>query len=207
VAKPTLIDATPKLVNPAELADPTTPDPFDPEYLRLNQAFMVGGGVKRMLLTVPTRKPGPQDWIRVHPSDKYRLPIAVIELRDDREFYLLPPPIAEQLPGEYSTVTLYVAINRQSTLFLWPVKLPGADGKILEWHRSAATAAELAMTRWVRAKANMNLGAYDIYEASAKIPDPEWPELTYQELLRIAFRDRYVDSIDHPVVQRLRGLT
>ena len=42
--------------------------------------------------------------------------------------------------------------------------------------------------------------------ATAKIPDPEWPAAYYQELLRIAFKDRYVDSADHLVVRKLRGL-
>ena len=77
---------------------------------------------------------------------------------------------------------------------------------MLEWHRSAAEAAELAMRRWVRVKANMSLGAYEIFEAASTIPDPEWPELPFQELLRIAFRDRLVDRLDHAVIKRLRGL-
>jgi hypothetical protein len=203
---------TPKLVidlveNPTPEAPAAAPDPFDLEFLRLDQSFLEGVGVKKVLNTVPTRKPNPQEFLPVHPSDKYRLPLAVIELRDDREIYLLPPPIAQQLPGEYVMTTLYLAINRQGVLFLWPVKLPGSDGKILVWRTSAVEAAELAMTRWIRVKANLSLGAYEIYEAAATIPDPTWPELTYQEILRIAFKDRYVDSLNHPVVKRLRGLT
>jgi hypothetical protein len=63
------------------------------------------------------------------------------------------------------------------------------------------------MKRWIRVKANMSLGAYEAYEASGTIPDPTWPDLTYQETLKIAFRDRYVTGLDHPVVKRLRGLT
>ena len=51
------------------------------------------------------------------------------------------------------------------------VRLPGPDGKHLEWHRSAAEAAEAAETRWIRIKANMALGAYEIFEAlSENIP-------------------------------------
>jgi len=197
----------PKLVSPLDPAETSaTPDPFDLESLRLDQSFLTGAGVKRMLTTIPVRKPGAQDWIRVHADKEYRLPVSMIELKDDREFYLLPPPIAKQLPGEFVMVTLYVAINRQGTLFLWPVKIPDADGKVLEWHRSAAEAAERAMEEWIRVKANMNLGAYEFVGSTAKIPDPEWPALSYQELLRIAFKDRYVDSIDHLVVRRLRGL-
>jgi hypothetical protein len=100
---------------------------------------------------------------------------------------------------------LYTAINRQSVVFLWPVRLPASDGKVLEWHRSAQEAAETAMRRWVRVKANMSLGAYEIFEAASSIPDPEWPSLSYQEILRIAFRGRLVDRLDHAVIKRLRG--
>jgi hypothetical protein len=185
----------------------TEHDPFDLNYLRLDQSFLESSGVKKLLRTVPVRKPNPQDFVRVHPDPAYRLALAVIELKDDREIYLLPPPIAHQLPGEYSMTILYTAINRQGVLHLWPVKLPGSDGKVLDWHRSAAEAAERAMERWIRVKANMSLGAYEISEASATIPDPEWPQLSYQELLRIAFKDRLVNNLDHPVVKRLRGLT
>jgi hypothetical protein len=61
------------------------------------------------------------------------------------------------------------------------------------------------MRRWGRLTANMSLGAYEIFEASANIPDPTWPELPFTELLKIAFRDRLVDRPDHPVILQLRG--
>jgi hypothetical protein len=153
------------------------------------------------------RKPNKQDFVRVHPSPEYRENLAVIELKDDRETYLLLPGVARNLPGEFVMATLFAAINRQGVLFLWPVKLPGPDGKVMAWHTSAAEAAELAMTRWVRVTANMSLGAYDIYKAAATIPDPEWPQYTFQELLRTAFKDRLVTDLNHPLVKRLRGLT
>ena len=62
------------------------------------------------------------------------------------------------------------------------------------------------MTKWVRIKANMSLGAYEIFSAESVMQDPTWPELPFNELLRIAFRDRIISSADHPVVKRLRGL-
>lgn len=51
----------------------------------------------------------------------------------------------------------------------------------------------------------MSLGAYEMFEASATIPDPKWPDVSFQELLRLAFRDRLVDRFDHPLIKRLRG--
>jgi hypothetical protein len=133
--------------------------------------------------------------------------VAIIELRDDRETFLVLPTIARDIPHECIMTTMYAAITRGGVAFLWPVRLPGADGRQLEWHRSAAEAAEMAMKEWVRVKANMQLGAYEVWGASATIPGPTWPELTYQQMLAIAFKGRLVDSLDHPVLKRLRGET
>ena len=129
-------------------------NPFDPAALRLNQSFPDTVGVKKLLTTVPVRKPNRQDFVRVHPDQNYRLtPAAIIEVKENRdEVYLVTPSIAQALPG-----ALYLAINRQGVPFLWPVKLPAPDGKQLEWHRTAAIGAELAMTKWVRV--NLEHGA------------------------------------------------
>jgi hypothetical protein len=183
-----------------------TPDPFDPDALRLDQSFLDGStSVKKLLTTVPVRKPNPQDFVRTHPDPAYRLTAALIELHDDREIYLVQPTMAQDLVGEFSPCCLFTTINRQGVVHLWPVKLPNPDGRQFEWHRSAAEAAELAMARWIRVKANMALGAYEIFEAVSTIPEPEWPGVPFPELLRIAFRDRLVDRVDHPVIKRLRG--
>jgi hypothetical protein len=184
-----------------------TPNPFNPAALRLSQSFAGAVGVKKLLTTVPVRKPNRQDFVRVHPDPAYReTPVAIIELKEDRETYLLSPSIAQQLPGEFNAVTLNTAINRQGVLQIWPVKLPGSDGKHNEWHRSAAEAAERAMEKWVRVTANMSAGGYDIFEASGELPEPVWPDISFEEILRIAFRDRYVDDVSHPLLQKLRGL-
>jgi hypothetical protein len=160
----TAAESVPKAVEPL--------DPFDPEALRLDQSFIETSGVKKLLTTVPVRKPSPQDFVRTHRDPNYRRTFTIIELREDREIYLLRPEIARELPGEFVLATLYTAINRQGVMFLWPIKLPGPDGKVLEWHRSAAEAAELALQRWVRVKANMALGAYEITEAVSVMAEP-----------------------------------
>jgi hypothetical protein len=184
----------------------TTPDPFDPAALRLNQSFADTVGVKKLLTTVPVRKPNRQEFVRVHPDPAYRLtPAAIIELKEDREVYLVTPAMASELPSEVTQAALLTAINRQRVLFLWLVKLPGPDGKHNEWHRSAAEAAERGMHRWVRVAANMSLGAYELGEAIGNLPEPEWPDVPFPEILRLAFRNHIVDRPDHPLLQRLRG--
>jgi len=182
-----------------------SPDPFNPTNLRLSQSFVETAGVKKLLTTVPVRKPSPQDFVRVHPDPAYRENFPIIELKDEREEYIVVAELVPALVGEFVTKTLFTAINRQGTVFFWPVRLPSPDGKNLDWWRSSREAAELAMKSWIRVRANMNLGAYDIFQADSVIPDPEWPQLGFWELIKIAFCDHLVDRIDHPVIKRLRG--
>jgi hypothetical protein len=189
-----------------ENLSPTAPDPFNPASLRLDPSYAETVGVRKLLMTVPVRKPNKQEFVRVHPDPSYRLtPAAIIELKEEREMYLVTPAVAAALPDEFSAMTLFTGINRQGVLFLWPVTLPAPDGRQNEWHRSAAEAAETAMEHWVRVKANMALGAYELFKATGDLPDPEWPDIPFSEILRIAFRDRYVDSPNHPLIKRLRG--
>jgi hypothetical protein len=68
-------------------------DPFDPAALRLdNQAFAEGMAVKKLLVILKVRRPGKQEWVRVHPDPEYRLgPVGLIELEAEREWYLTTP--------------------------------------------------------------------------------------------------------------------
>jgi hypothetical protein len=180
-------------------------DPFDLDRLRLPQDFAANLGVKKALLTVPVRKPNRQDFFRVHPGEDWRLETVILELKEERETYLVDRDLWGELPGELILKILYTVINRQGVLMLWPISLPGEDGRLNEWHRSALEAAGMAQKQWVRIAANMALGAYEVFQAAADIPEPEWPDTTLQEILRVAFKDRFIRSSDHPVVRRLRG--
>ena len=185
---------------------PEPADPFDLANLRIDPAFIENAGVTKLLTTVPVAKPRPQDFVRVRKDAEYRDTFAVLEWQEDREFYVVVPSVAQELPGECVYVRLYTTINRQGVVSLWPVKLPGSDGRVLEWHRSLGEAAERAMEGWVRVRANRSLGAYEIFLGSPSIPKPEWPEISFQELVRVGFRDRLVDRLDHPLITKLRGL-
>jgi hypothetical protein len=123
---------------------PPTEHQFDPSRLRLSQNFSESVGVKKALLTVPVRKPGRQDFVRTHPDDSFRLETAVIELKEDRETYLIDPELWHELPGEIVPKVLFTTINRQGVLSLWPIRLPREDGRHDEWNRSALEAADLA---------------------------------------------------------------
>ena len=180
-------------------------DLFDLSRLRLSQDFAQTLGVRKLLNTVPVRKPTRQEFIRTHSNKDYSLVTAVLDLKEERENYLVSPDLWQELPSELTPKLLCTCINRQGVLTLWPIRMPGADGRLDTWNASALDAAEKARSRWLRVVANMSLGAYELYEATGDLPDPEWPDLSFQEILKIAFKGHYITDLDHPVVRRLRG--
>jgi hypothetical protein len=192
---------------PAEPPQTDPFDPFDPDNLRLDPEYLKTGGVKKLLTTVPVGKPNKQDFIRVHPDPDYRLcGVAIIELREERETYLVLSAYARQLEQQlFNRCNLYLATNRQKVLFLWPVKLPEPGGRISGWHSSGAEGAEKAMRQWIRVSANMSLGAYEFFVAENPLADPEWPARPFRDLLEIGFKGRIIEGPEHLVIQRLRG--
>ena len=185
----------------------SAPDPFDPASLRIDPAVDAELGVKKPIIHVPVRKPGRQEYFRTHPDEEYRMPMAILELKEEREFYAVVPAVAKALPGETRTAELRFCITRAGTAFLWAVPLPTADGRENAWHKTARIAVEHSEREWVRMVANMGAGCYDILVAPPGLSDPVWPEASLADLLRVAFGNgRLIDTIDHPVIQRLRGL-
>jgi hypothetical protein len=193
-------------IDPPETGDGEKDEnPFDPRRLRLSQRFSEGVDVRRILTTVPIRKPNRQEFIRVHPDPAMRIDVALLELKEERQTYLVDPALWPELPGETAPKTIYTTITRQGVVLLWPVRLPDETGRLDDWNTAAHDAAKRAEMHWVRVAANMALGAYDVFEAVSRFPDPIWPDLPFERLLEIGFRDRFVDSLDHPVLRRLRG--
>jgi hypothetical protein len=200
---------TPKLQSVDSIVNPDhqepIPDPYDLNNLRLTQSFVERAGVKKLLTTVPVRKPGPQEFFRVHPSPDYRADFPMIDLKEDDEQYLVVSQLVPELIGEIVSVTLFTVLARSNVLLLWPVRLPGPDGKDHAAWRSAREAAELAQSQWIRVKWNRALGAYDIYAAEGKLSEPDWPGEAFQGIIKIGFQGRLITSLDHQAIKNLRG--
>jgi hypothetical protein len=189
-------------------ADAAAFNPFSPENLLLDQSFSEVAGVKRLLTTVPCRRPHSQDWFRTHPAPEFRQNAAIIVMQNDQETYVVSAKVVPALVTECVGVTLHTAITRQHNIFIWPIRLPDQlTGRDMNWWISARTAADFASRRWIRIRADQNLGAYQIYEAdAAALGDPQWPQdLDFWNLCEIAFKNHLIDSLDHPVIQKLQG--
>lgn len=190
--------------NPQE---PERYDPFDVSRLRLTQDFVSTAGVKKILNNVPVRKPSKEWFIRTHPDPAYHINTAVIDLKEDGECYLVDRPLWDALSTEstFGSRALITTVNRQGVVFLWPIRLPDFDNRLDDWNRSALEAAQIAKDCWVRVQSNRSLGSYEVFKATGEFGAPQWDVPPFNELLRIAFRDRFIQDMDHLVLRRLRG--
>jgi len=87
MTKPKLLETPPveETETPSSAApSAAAPDPFDLASLRLNPSFLETAGVKKLLTTVPVKRPSPQDFVRVHSAPEFRENFAMVDLKDDR---------------------------------------------------------------------------------------------------------------------------
>jgi hypothetical protein len=178
---------------------------IDFEEVRFSQDFEGMIGIKKEISIVPVRKPGRQDWFQVNPDEKWHSQFALIEIKEDRETYLVTKEVYPELVGEYIPKYIFTCQTRQGVTFFWPVKMPGPDGRLDSWNQSALRIVNEYVGRWIRVVSNMGVGGYDVYTTEAEFPPPVWPSEGFHSLLKKAFRDKIVDRLDHPIIKRLRG--
>ena len=183
--------------------EPAAASPADFSRFRLSQNFGSVSGVRKKFATVPVRKPLKTQFVRVYPANK--MDTILLKYGDNGEdLYLVDPDVMQEVEDLARPYRLVQAIDRQNNVLIWPLAIPD-DGRPLNWHLSALEAAGNAELDWTRMQANMSVGAYDIFAAEQNLGEPEWPELSMNELLEIAFKNKIIDRPDHLVLLQLRG--
>jgi hypothetical protein len=186
-------------------------DPFDPKAFAVSpQALVARGdvGVVPVLTGLSVRKPSKQEFYRVCSDPVFMMVAPLLELKEEREVYLVAPAVAATLPGDVTMKELRLCQNRQGSLFLWPLPVISVDARQRnEWHSSARQAATIATTKWVRMAADMAAGRYNVAIAPGITAEPIWPsDLTMRDLLELGFgRERLIAEQGHPLVKRLLG--
>ena len=173
--------------------------------LELRDVEEAAGLVEAVRTYVPVRKPSREQFFRIHPGQEYQLRCLVLELKEEGETLFVSPTLNHALLGEkcVSQRILRLGVTRQGVAFIWPVRPPMAD-RPDAWASTALDAITHAERRWTRMTADMALGGYRIAVAAVD-DEPTWPKESFGELLKIAFKNSIVDSLDHPTLRRLRG--
>ncbi len=151
------------------------------------------------------RKPPADHFVHVHPNPDFN---GVFPLYGDSEAkrfdpYLIAPELIDSLPPQVKVNVKYyrlaVAITDTGRLFLYHVAQTGSD-----WHESGDGCILIAMVEW--AKIVPDSSGYRVERPEASLPDPVFPDWSFGEYLARAFKDRYIGSLDHEIVKRLRGI-
>ena len=181
---------------------------IDLDRVRARSDRSIDLGVTTELTVIPIRNPKPDEFFRCMPDEDYSMDTYILSLKAENEWYLIDPEILTeiQLESQLRVMTLYVCVTMNSTPFVTCIPQPDEMGKINGWHASGHITMEEAKLCWVRRQADKANGGYTITKAmNAKLPDPKWPTMTLSEIIDRAFDKFYINDIQHPVLQRLRG--
>jgi hypothetical protein len=181
---------------------------IDLERVRARSDRSIDLGVTTEYTVIPIRNPKPDEFFRCMSDEDYSMDSYILSLKTENEWYLIDPEILPeiQLESQLRVMSLYVCVTMNSTPFVTCIPQPDEMGKINSWHDSGHRTMEEAKQSWVRRQADKANGGYVITKAmNAKLPDPKWPTMTLSEIIDRAFDKFYINDIQHPVLQRLRG--
>jgi hypothetical protein len=202
---PLVIDES-ALAGGPETVDAKAPYPDLEAALGLDTDGIV---VSELLVSVACRKPKTTEYFRTHSDPSMARAAYVFIDREEigSETYFVLPDARPYIVEHLRPVLLVTCINRQNVVFLWPISLPDPGvnhGRQNRWGTTALEAMEAAKTRWVKMTAGS--GAYRVFTAeNADLPEPQWPDRSFLELLGVAFKDMIISDAAHPIVKRLRG--
>jgi hypothetical protein len=196
--------ANPEANGTPEVAKPV--NPFSREALRLDNNYGSLLKTEDHQHSIPVDKPPAEVWFRVNPDPDFVFDTFLLHLKNgaDRGAYQISADVLPLLVGErqIKPMRLVLVIDRQGELRLWPLRLPGQDGREDGWMSSALEIAEQAKHRWTRMFAGAS--AFKSQTTRADIPEPIWPSKTFDEWLNLAFAKRRIASVDDPILRRLR---
>lgn len=181
-------------------------DPFDPArfVIRATDALVKA---EQLLTKMTVGKPPKTSFVMASTAPEHSITVGILELVAERETYLLTPDGLSGVDPKLARMSvLTLAVDRMGNPFLWETRQPDVSGNDNPWAESMRIALSEGKKRWVRVVANQAQGMYDLFVAPGDLSEPAWPKYTMGEMLKAAFVGRVIDSSDHPVLLRLRGL-
>jgi hypothetical protein len=196
------------------MQDNTTPNATPASALLDPAAFCIpphartSGQKHKYTADLKIGKPGPADWVRIHPDTSFHW--RYIDAREDRNhnFYILAPGLYEQLENRVQRVfgvcQFFVTATLNADPFLWLVKHSKTD-----YFETMLEAVEAAMAGWIQVQSDQAKKCYETSHPSIIYPEPDWSSIlgdaTPQELFTRIFKGKVIDSPEHEQLERIRG--
>ena len=184
----------------------TEKDPFEIRHHLVPQDYTDTPGLDRVSLRIRVGRPPNFEFFQVSPTLHADLLVLPWQEGLSKVDYLVLPQVRVEVISYLVPKTLFTLINRDKVISAWLLRLPGQDGRLDHWTRSAREAVALAESDWMAIASNGSAG-YKAVRAKAQWPAPSWPEeLAIPEIVQQAFRDHIIDSREHHVIQKIHGL-
>lgn len=178
----------------------------DMAALRAETQAAFGGEVEETATAIKAGRPPKTVYFRCPAEADMYMPAQVWQADDDskKSFFITARLWSlEDLQGGLRAVLLAPWMGADGSLGLWAV--PGSNEN--EWSTSALAAVTAAKTRWVRVQSDRKLGRYRVFNPHQELPDKPFPALSLGDFCASVFGgDGVVDSEDHKLIRRLRGL-
>ena len=206
-ARAAVAEAEPQKTNPAATDGDKVADSISIlSSVSLGDSFDTTIRTTKKSAGIPVAKPKPGIYFRTLPGEEYTFNALSIKEDDTGDIYILSRELADHMADEYLVRPrqFTLCVTSQGGLIVWPVSLP-VDGQLDEYNKSALLIVEKAKEAWVRVVANRSVGSYEIYIAEGELGEPVVPSMSMEEIVATAFKDRVIDTVDHPVLKRLRG--
>lgn len=160
------------------------------------------------LTRISTNKPRKEVYFRTHTDYFHDLVVLEVEEGMERKSYPVTADVFNAMSEEptFKSKRYFLYATQGGSYGLWGVSLPmDNSGDINSWSESALAVIERAKSEWVRHYAKRGDSGYRLIPASKNLGDPVWPPESWEELLELAFKDKIINDLNHPVLQKLRG--
>jgi hypothetical protein len=192
--------------NPDHVSAENSGSKFDPKRYRQAQtqrAEELSDWSRKQQTVIPVRKPSKKQFVRTHSSPDFRaesMPTIVDEATG--EVYLLAADfdLPADIENKVDKVNMAAAITADGSLFIWFYK-----NSTNSWSESARIAIHEASRRWVRVLPDKSSNGYLLESPMVAPAEPVWPPMTFATILATAFGARFIDSLQHPQIKKLRG--
>jgi hypothetical protein len=208
------VESTEQKVETNEPVSIAKPSAFSLEKFKVKRAPTIGG-IDPLQENFPIMKIAEaEDFVRLHPDEEnyWSVPLCFVHVpikgTKKENLHLIDEDIAiGYLPSKkIQRYRLALATKPGDVFYLNKVPVVNLDNRFNE---TALQGCEQAKTTWVQAVSRKDQGYDDYQIVPAKdpkaFPEPKWPTQSWEEIIRIAFKDRIIETEDHPGLLRLIG--
>jgi hypothetical protein len=185
---------------------------LDLAALAITDPSMVAEAGGEIITSVPVRKPGRAEFIRVNPDPETRgiFHLYTHQINIEKVEYLVAEEAFVSFPEKTKVVELVSTTTRHGDFFFWPVtQRKPHQSKENEWNKTARATAKRAEKTWLRMSSNLKEGYYDATVALDKLHEPIFPDKTkydFNALLHMAFDSgRVIMDRSHSIYKELEG--